>query len=155
MMIKYNGTNVHALGHMQPEANRQAMGPPDISFLRPGWNEFPKTIWAQYQEHPDIKKMLKKGKLEVMAEKVVVNKGAKKVTKVIGQDDKKIKLMELPEAKALQVAKGTFDRDLLQRWLDEETRHLVKRALTKQIEPLLGGESESEASEEEAEEENE
>ena len=39
--------------------------------------------------------------------------------------------------RAAEIVKQTWNRDMLQRWLDEETRHKVKRTLTKQIKPLL------------------
>jgi hypothetical protein len=40
---------------------------------------------------------------------------------------------------------------MLQRWIDEENRHKVKRALTKQIEPLLNSESNDDDDEEDEE----
>lgn len=153
MFIKYNDTNVHALPYVTYRQVRlknkktgkvrvanqvnEMQSPQDIKWLRPGWNEFPSSVWEQNKNHPGIQKMLEDGKIEVMAEKVQVKVGKKTVTKVVGQDDEEVALKHFAETRAIAVVKGTYNRDILQRWLDEETRHKVKRALTKQIEPLL------------------
>jgi hypothetical protein len=129
MLIKYNGTNVHAFG--SPDGKQ-------ISWLRPGWNEFPKQIWDMYANHPDVITMLSDKKLELLNEKVEVpSKGKKKEYREIGMTDEPLSLKDLSESKAIEVVKGTYNRDMLQRWLDEENRHKVKRALDAQIKPLL------------------
>lgn len=86
--------------------------------------------------------MLKKGKIELLSytAKVRVRTAAGKVkvvTRVIGQDDKPVKLKYFDEVTAMKIVKGTLNRDILQRWLDEERRHKVKKALRKQIKPLI------------------
>ena len=160
MFIKYNNTNVHALPYVQmvPITVRNkktgkkrtvmridhSQSPQDIQWLRPGWNEFPSNVWLQNQEHPSIKKMLKEKVIEVMNEKVVVKNGKAKVTKIVGLDDSEIDLKVFAEARAIEIVKETLNRDILQRWLDEEMRHKVKRALMKQIEPLLNNTKEEE-----------
>lgn len=163
MFIKYNDTNVHALPYvtMIPRKIRNKrtgkvrtemkvdtnQSPQDIQWLRPGWNEFPKHIWEQNKENPSVKKMLAEGKIELLSETITVSMGKKKVTKTIGMDDEPVNLKDLSETKSIELVKGTLNRDILQRWLDEETRHKVKRALSKQIEPLLNKTNENDDSE--------
>lgn len=153
MFIKYNDTNVHAIPNIKTKSVRMKnkktgkirvveklvgnQSPQDIKWLRPGWNEFPSDLWNKTKDHPGIKKMLAEKKIELLNETVVVTEGKKKVKKVIGQDDEEVSLRFLSELKSIEIVKGTLNRDILQRWLDEETRHKVKRALSKQIEPLL------------------
>ena len=153
MFIKYNDTNVHAIPDVQMKAVRLknkktgkvrieqrlsgSQSPQDIKWLRPGWNEFPSDLWAKTKDHPGIKKMLAEKTIELLSEKVVITEGRKKITKIIGQDDEEVSLKFFNEVKAIEILKGTLNRDILQRWMDEETRHKVKRALKKQIEPLL------------------
>lgn len=155
MFIKYLGTNIHALPHLPKHIDENAvkvLSPQDIQWLRPGWNEFPKSIWDQHKDHPQIKKMLKEGKpdhkgrptkeplIELMSEKVTFLEGKKKKTKVVGQDDSQIALEVFDEKRAIQIVKETHNRDLLQRWLDEENRGKVRRMIDKQLEPLLNTE---------------
>lgn len=160
MFIKYNQTNLHALPNVTHKAvvlrnkktgkkrtvmrvdNRQS--PQDIKWLRPGWNEFPKAIWDQNKDHPGIKKMLKDKTIEIMSDTVVVKQGRKSLKKVVGQDDEEVSLHLFSEARSIEIVKGTLNRDILQRWIDEETRHKVKRALTKQIKPLLNDKKDDE-----------
>ena len=166
MFIKYNGTNVHAFPLVTMKTVRLKnkktkkvrlvqkvdtnQSPQDVFWLRPGWNEFPKQVWEQNKENPGVKKMLKDGKIELM-EAVVKTKvrtkagKLKTVEKAIGQDDAEFRIKKLDEKMALAIIKDTFNREMLQRWLDEETRSRVKRALEKQINPLLPN-AESQAS---------
>jgi hypothetical protein len=153
MMIKYNNNNVHAMPFVTQKVvtvknkstgkKRQVtranynLSPSDIPFLRPGWNEFPRQVWEQNKNHPGIQKMLEEKKIELMNDVVQVKVGKKTVEKIIGQDDEEITLKYFSDSRAVEIVKGTLNRDILQRWMDEETRHKVKRAITKQIEPLL------------------
>lgn len=134
MFIKYNRPNVHML-------------PGGIDFksihrLMPGWNEFPSEVWKKLTEHPQIKRFVDEGIIEFLEEKKVEKKGKKQVVKMIGTDDSPIDLKDLTEAKAIKIVKETHRRELLQRWRDAETRTKVKRALTKQLKPLLNTKSE-------------
>lgn len=151
MFIHYKDTNVHALPYITYKTKRfknkktgkvtvkqvldLTQSPQDIKWLRPGWNEFPSNIWEQNKENPGIKAMIAKGMIEIFDPK----KAGMKKGKTLGPDAE-IHLTDLAEPAALKIAKQTWDRDLLQRWVDEETRHKVKRALLKQIEPLLPSE---------------
>lgn len=146
MFIKYTGTNVLALPHVTKIATgdkKLMQSPSDVKWFRPGWNNFPKAVWDQNADHPQIRKLIKKGVLVLFCEKAkvkVLNKKTgrtKFVTKEVGMDDKPIKLRYFDEKLALKIVKETWDRDLLQMWDDDERRHKVKRALRKQIEPLL------------------
>ena len=153
MFIKYNETNIHAIPHIKTKQvrlkNRKtgkvriedridgAQSPQDIKWLRPGWNEFPREVWEQNKKSPVLMQMIKDKKIEVMNETVVVTEGKKKVKKVVGQDDEEVSLRLFSETRALEIVKDTLNRDMLQRWMDEETRHKVKRMLAKQIKPLL------------------
>lgn len=171
MFIKYNETNCHALPHVTQRpvtlvnkktgAKRRVMridttqSPTDIKWLRPGWNEFPKAVWDQNKDHPQIQKMLRKKKIELMSEKVTITKGGKKVTRVVGLEDEQIRLRWFDEKRALGIVKDTYDRELLQRWLDEESRSRVKRKLEKQITPLLAETQNEQDDEDEDDEEDE
>lgn len=162
MFIKYNDTNVHALPYVtyrQVRLKNKKTGkarlvkrvdttqsPQDIQWLRPGWNEFPSHIWEQNKDHPGIKRMIDEGKIEIMSEKIQVKEGKKLVTKIIGQTDEEVSLKHFTETRAIAIVKGTLNRDILERWLDEETRHKVKRALKKQVEPLINKTSDDEDS---------
>lgn len=143
MFIKYSGTNIHALGHID-DSKSVASGPKAIHWFRPGWNEFPQAIWKMYENHPDILKMIQDKKLELLNEKVTTTKGKKKTILTVGMDDKPIDLKDFSEARAIAIVKDVFNRDILQRWLDEDTRHKVKRALEIQIKPLRNEKQESE-----------
>lgn len=127
MFIQYNKNNIHALG--TPDGK-------EIKFLRPGWNEFPSNIFKLYEKDPEILRMIADKIIVLMNEKVTVNQGKKKVTKVIGQDDEEIVLKDFSDSKAVEVVGGTLNKDLLQRWDDEENRHKVKRALAAQLKKL-------------------
>lgn len=141
MFINYTGTNVHALPQVNV-ANPMLQSPQDVKWLRPGWNEFPKAVWDQNKSNPNVQKMLKKGIIKLLeytaTVKVKTKTGKiKLVKKAIGLDDSPVKLKYFDEKTAVTIAKNTYDRDLLQRWDDEETRHKVKKVLRKQIEPLM------------------
>lgn len=157
MFIKYDDTNVHAIPHVKMVEKKLRnkktgavrtemrmspdLAPQEIKWLRPGWNEFPKDVWDQNKDHPGIKKMLASGKIELLAEKVTVTEGRKKITKVIGMDDEEVSIKLFSEARAIEIVKDTLNRDILQRWMDEENRSKVKRAIDKQIKPLLSTKS--------------
>jgi hypothetical protein len=138
MLIKYNGVNIHALGRVETDTkklkkNPMTGSPSDIAWLRPGWNEFPSAIWKMYEAHPDIVRMIDDKKIELMDVTVVT--GKKKIK--VGADDSELHLGMLEEKFAIKVVKETFNRAMLHRWMDEETRHKVKRELEKQIKPLM------------------
>lgn len=158
MFIKYNGTNVHALPLVtfkdvrirnkrtgkvrvvQKVDNQQS--PREVFSFKPGWNLFPNHVWEQNVNTPSIQKMIKKKTIEFMAHKVTVNQRTssgklKKVERVIGQDDKPVKLKYFGELDAVKIVKSTWNRDMLQEWLEEETRYRVKKVISKQVEPLL------------------
>lgn len=137
MFIKYNGKNIHALGHIDEDPKKVVSGPQAIHWFRPGWNEFPSNIWKMYEKHPEIVKMLEDKKIELLNEKTTVQKGKKKVTVHLGMNDEPIELKDFSEQVAIKIVKETYNRDMLQRWEDEENRHKVKRALVEQIKPLL------------------
>ena len=160
MFINYRNTNVHSIPFVKSRAvtlkNKKTgkkrtvqqiemnQSPNDIHRLMPGWNEFPKHVWDQNKDHPSIQKMIKDKTIEVLHEEVTVKLGKKSIKRVIGMDDEPINLRDFSETRATQLVKETLNRDILQRWLDEETRHKVKRALTKQIEPLLNSKQDNE-----------
>lgn len=153
MFIHYKDTNVHALPHITYREKRLKnrhtgkvrvvqqidtnQSPQDIKWLQPGWNEFPKAVWDQNKDNPQIQLMLKRGKIVVMEEKVSILKGGKRVTKVVGQVDEEVRLRWFDEKRALAIVADTYNREILTRWMDEETRTRVKKKLTKQLEPLL------------------
>lgn len=169
MFIQYKDTNVHAmpqLAYRPVRVKNKKTGkarmvdklvtdqaPQDVFWLRPGWNEFPKKIWDQNSTHPQIVRMMKRKKIVLLTDTVEVKKGGKKVKLQVGLTDVPIRLRWFDAKRAIEILKNTLNRDLLQRWLDEETRSPVKRALEAQIKPLL---PENQApKDEEAEEEEE
>jgi hypothetical protein len=169
MFIKYSGTNVHAMAQINETALKAMkkgaktaviQTPQDVKWLRPGWNEFPKAVWEQNKNHPEILKMLKKGKIELFSAKAKVKvKDArgkiKIVERMVGMDDRPIRLRWFDEKLAMKLARETLNRDILQRWIDEETRHRVKKVLRKQIEPLLPSKEDDEDSDDWEDEEYE
>ena len=148
MMIKYNGTNVHAMAQVNQAQGALVQTPQDVQWLRPGWNEFPKAVWEQNKNHPQHVKMIKKGMIEFLAIPALVpvrdakTGKIKKVKRVVGADDRPVKLKYLDEKLAIKIVLSTLNRDILERWLDEEQRHKVKKVLRKQIKPLLSTSSE-------------
>lgn len=147
MFIKYNKKNVHAIGSHDGREHK---------WLQPGWNEFPDEIWAQYQNDSEIKRMMDDGEIELHDhpdKDAVINlqqssysKGEKgKKVKVIekdqprylGEGNREVHLTDLKDEKeAISIIKATFNKKLLQRWTDEETRHKVKRELEAQIKEI-------------------
>jgi hypothetical protein len=128
MLIKYNKNNVHALGSFDGKT---------INWLSPGWNEFPSDIWKIYENDKEIQRMLADKQIELLEEKIITGKGKNKTVEIIGKSDEELHLSKLPEAKAIELIKGTLNRKMLERWIDEEVRHKVKRALVEQLKPLL------------------
>jgi hypothetical protein len=128
MFIKYTKPNNHALSNLKGDV---------IAVLRPGWNEFPSEIFEINKNDPEIKGMIADGHIEFLDAKVTSMEGRKKVTKVIGADDSEVHVKDLDEKKAIEVIKSTYNRDLLQRWIDEENRSKVKLAIDAQLKPLL------------------
>lgn len=107
----------------------------DIKWLQPGWNEFPDRIWDLHSKDKEILQMIEDGHLEFKTE--TVGKGKKAKTTFLGEGDKEVRLMDMDdEKKIVEIIKGTFNEKLLVRWLDEENRHKVKRALDAQIKSL-------------------
>lgn len=156
MFIKWTETNVLAFPNINKTAIDQmkkshrmkgskpvVQTPAEVKWLRPGWNEFPTDVWEQNKDNPAIQKLIKAKKIELMSHKATITVRdkrtgkLKKVERMIGADDSPIRLKYFDEKTAIEVVKSAFDRDMLQRWEDEETRHKVKKALRKQIEPLL------------------
>jgi hypothetical protein len=116
--------------------------PREVHALKPGWNQFPSQVWKQNETNPSIQSMIKKKMIEFMDAKVRVriktSTGKVKLEmRQVGTDDRPVRLRYFDEKQAIEIAKNTWDREMLQVWLDEETRHRVKKALTKQVEPLL------------------
>jgi hypothetical protein len=158
MFINYKGTNVHALPFVTYKEVRlknkktgkvrviqqvdNSQNPREIHSLKPGWNQFPTHIWKQNEGSPSIQQMLKKKVIELMAVQVEIKQRTpsgkiKKIVKLVGQDDKPVKLKYFNEVDSVKIVKSTFNREMLQEWLDEERRHRVKKVLAKQLEPLL------------------
>jgi hypothetical protein len=148
MMIKYNGTNVFSMARISDAKKKGvvAQSPEDVHWLRPGWNEFPKEVWEQNKSNPAIKKMLARKVIELFAVKAKIRVRSASTGKVrlvereLGTDDMPIKLKYLDEKLAIKIVLGTLNRDMLNRWLDEERRHRVKKAIRKQVKPLLATE---------------
>ena len=127
MFIKYNKVNLHALATYDGK---------QLAHLRPGWNEFPNHIWEQNKNDTEILRMIEEGDIEVMEEKIVEKVGKKTIVKIVGQTDGPVMLKDFDEKKAVDVVNDTYNVDLLQRWMDEESRHKVKRALDKKLKAI-------------------
>jgi hypothetical protein len=110
------------------------MAQPDLFVLRPGWNEFPAEIFELHKNDPEIKAWIKSGDIVISDVKV----GAGKKAIDLGAQDVEVHLAEIKdEKKCIEIVNGTFNRDLLQRWIDEETRSKVKRALSARMKDLF------------------
>lgn len=132
MLIKYTGTNVHALATKDGKV---------IASLRPGWNEFPMALFKANENDSEVCAWIKSGKLAFLS------KGYGKKAKPLHRfDDEELHLSELEADQALEVVKETYNRAMLQRWLDEETRHRVKRAVDKQLRKVNNGGEEEDQS---------
>lgn len=153
MMIKYNGTNVHALPdlrYVEKRIKNKKTGkvrivrtvdinqtPQDVHWLRPGWNQFPARVFEQHREHPAIKSMIEKGTIEFLPADLKNAKG-KTVKLAAATTDAEFNLADVNEKSAIEIGKATFDRELLQRWIDEESRPKVRRALEKHFDKTFG-----------------
>jgi len=133
MLLKYNRPNVHTIPSHDGRRSYT---------LRPGWNQIPKDHWESLKKDPELNRFVEERILEVSDFKKESKRGSKTVSKSVGHDDAPIILKELKESEAIRLVKDTFDREQLQVWLDAETRTKVKRALEKQIKPLLPGSQE-------------
>jgi hypothetical protein len=120
LFIKYNGTNIHNLASFDGK---------QMSWFQPGWNEFPADIWKQYEKNDDIIDGLENKLFEVY-------KSPGKKTPLLAEE---FNVKDMDEKTAISVVTSTWVRPLLQRWQDEETHHKVKRALDKQLKPLMPG----------------
>ena len=124
MLIRYTKTNVHTFP-VTAEAK-------EVVKLKPGLNEFPSKVWKLWEKHPIVVGMIEDGDIELVNLKSEAKGKAK--PKVIGKDDKELRIKELSAKDAIKVVKETFDRDMLERWQAEETRHTVKKELDKALE---------------------
>ena len=135
MFVQYNRPNNHVLSTHGVMAANGVMTQPDIAVLRPGWQEFPKHIFDMHKDEPSFKKLMAEGVIVVSDAAMGTGKKAVKV----GQADVEVHLSEIKdEKKCIEIVNGTFDRELFQRWLDEETRSKVKRAISARIKELYG-----------------
>lgn len=127
MFIKYTKANLHTLATHDGK---------ELAHLRPGWNEFPSRVWDENKNDAEIKRMIEDGDIVLMEDRVEQKVGKKKIVKIIGKTDEPVALKDLDEKRAIEVAGETFNLDMLQRWMDEETRHKVKRAIDKQVKAI-------------------
>lgn len=129
MFIKSTALGVISMGSMDAK---------EIKWLNPGWNDFPNRIWEQNKDSPLIKRYLAEGVLSIFNEKVTSMVGKKKVKTDIGMATTRLKLSDLPEALAIKVVKESYERSMLTRWLNVETRPKVKKYLETQLAPPDG-----------------
>ena len=138
MFIQYNRPNNHVLTSYTPGlAPGGVMAMPEQHVLRPGWQEFPKRMYDLYKDDPEMKAMVKSGAV-VISDVIIAGEGKKAPKVALGQADVEVQLTKIEEKKAQEIVAGTFNRELLQRWLDEENRSKVKRALEKRMKDLFG-----------------
>lgn len=111
---------------------------PEIFSLRPGWQEFPKGVFEAHLEDPEVQQLIK-DKHIVISDVVIQEKQGKKTVKVeLGKADVEVHLVAIKEEKkCLEIIAGTFNRELLQRWIDEENRSKIKRALEKRMKDVF------------------
>lgn len=134
MFLQYNRPNNHVLSTHGSMVGG-VMAQPEIHVLRPGWQEFPKHIYDMHKDDKMFKEMVKKGDIVVSDVKV----GAGKKAVALAEADVEVHLSEIKdEKKCIEIVKGTFNRELLQRWLDEETRSKVKRAINERVKEVYG-----------------
>jgi hypothetical protein len=136
MFIKYSKSNLHVMSSHDGK---------EVYWLKPGWNEFPLHIWDAHKDHPETLRLMGEGSIEISQDKVsLVNPRGKKEVVSLGKTDQPVRLKDLDERRAIEIVGSTFDRGILQRWLDEENRSKVKRAVEKQLKPLLNDGTSSE-----------
>lgn len=128
MWIKWDNTNCHAMGSIDGK---------EIFSLSPGWNDFPKRIWDENKDHPEILGFLEDKTIELLDEKKIVLNGKKKTVVSIGMDDEPLNLKDLSDGKALTIIKDTYKQDILNRWFDEDNRHKIKKAITARLKDLM------------------
>lgn len=147
MFIHWKKKNVHILGSHDGR---------DVLILQPGWNEGSDLIWKQYENDPEVKTFLEEGVLSLHehpeAGKEVSRQGSGREVKekgrstgkveiqqprYLGEGDQEVHINQITdEKKALDIVRNTWNKKLLERWFDEETRSRVKKALDSQLKNL-------------------
>lgn len=109
MIVNWNLPNM--MNGYAPQGNGSQQ---KFTFL-PGNNEIPDADWEQIKKHPLLKHYIEEGTL------TEVLKGAKDG----------LKSCSVPEA--TKIIKATYDKLLLKKWSDGETRAEVKSKITAQL----------------------
>jgi hypothetical protein len=91
----------------------------DITFL-PGVNEVSDADWALLVKHPHVQSLLEEGDLEV-------------VKHVKGENT----LKALDEGQALDMVEKTFGVETLKKWMNEDSRKIVTRAIAIKLKTLV------------------
>lgn len=113
--------------------------------LIPGVNEVDGKVWEEFRKSPAIKHYIAEGEIEEM--ELVAGKD-----NVAGSAP--FDLTALNQKDAVGLVKATFDKALLERWAEAESRKGVLDALEKQMDALkLAPKDETDPEEDEGEEE--
>lgn len=96
--------------------------------LVPGVNEITDADWKALKAHPQIKKQIDAGDLEVVTEK---DRDDKDVEKDGGDANLPGKAGD-----AVKAVNKCWDKDLLEKWLENENRPSVVKAINKQLKNL-------------------
>lgn len=94
--------------------------------LRPGVNKLEKREWELIKGHPDVKERLEKKVLEII-------EGPKEESGDSGETGEVETLGQLGAPEAKKLVAETHNTDLLNEWLEDESRKGVKAAIEKQL----------------------
>ena len=111
----------------------------NIINIRPGLNRgIPESVWDELKSHPDVKRELEEGGLEVMT---LPESSTKKTVKVSDPLESKMSefpgtLKDMKASDAIALIVECSQEDVLDAWLKEETRTGVVTAIKKQLDNL-------------------
>lgn len=109
-----------------------------LGSLKPGVNEMEEKVWLELAKTPVVKHHVAEGEIEVLE-------------LPRASPDSPVAIADLNVKEAVSLVKATFDKELLNRWAEAESRKQVLDALEKQFDAI--DLKKKEQGEEEAEEE--
>lgn len=126
MIIKWNGLG--PLSFTVPKAlNGKVNSAGKVKVILPGNNEVDDKIWASIKKNPQIDKMLKEKKLELVTE------ATPKEGKTAPGEEVAVELSSMNAKMAAAVVAETYDMKTLEKWSESDSRRQVVRAVEKQI----------------------
>lgn len=112
-----------------------------LGSIKPGVNEMEEKVWIELAKTPVVKHHVAEGEIEVLE-------------LPRASPDSPVAIADLNVKEAVSLVKATFDKELLNRWAEVESRKQVLDALEKQMDALkLAPKDETDPEEDEGEEE--